>query len=65
MAVPVELQAAGVKVGRGRTLFRTAGFGLPVPSRDGKRFLEVIPEGVEAAALPMVVVLNWAAALGK
>ena len=40
-------------------------FTPPQPSRDGKRFLEAIPEGGEAAGLPMVVVLNWAAGLGK
>ncbi len=35
----------------------------PKPSRDGKRFLGVIPEGGEAAGLPMVVVQNWATGL--
>ena len=67
MAAAVELQAGGVKSGRGELLFRGF-FGVynpPQPSRDGKRFLEVIPEGGEAAGLPMVVVLNWAAGLGK
>jgi len=67
MAAAVELQAGGVKTGRGEVLFRGGGvlFTPPQPSRDGKRFLEVIPEGGEAAALPMVVVLNWATGLGK
>ena len=67
MAAAVEFQAGGVKTGRGEVLFRGGGgfFTPPQPSRDGKRFLELIPEGGEAAALPMVVVLNWAAGLGK
>jgi len=64
MAAPVELQAAEVKAGRGETLFRGAGNGAE-PSRDGRRFLVLVPEGGEAAALPMVVVQNWAAGLGK
>jgi len=64
MAAPVELQAAGVKAGRGEVLFRAGGFGAE-PSRDGRRFLMLVPEGGEAAALPMVVVQNWAAGLGK
>ena len=64
MAAPVELQAAGVKAGRGEVLFRAGGFGA-VPSRDGRQFLMLVPEGGEAAALPMVVVQNWAAGLGK
>jgi len=67
MAAAVELQAGGVKAGRGELLFRggDGSFTPPQPSRDGKRFLEAIPEGGEAAGLPMVVVLNWAAGLGK
>jgi len=65
MAAPVELLAAGVKAGRGEALFRgAAGFNVE-PSRDGRRFLVLVPEGGEAAALAMVVVQNWAAGLGK
>jgi len=64
MAAAVELLAAGVKAGRGEVLFRVSSFGA-APSRDGRRFLVLVPEGGEAAALPMVVVLNWAAGLGK
>jgi len=59
MGAAVELQAAGVKVGRGEALFRAVGIGT-VPSRDGRRFLVTVPEGGEAAGLPMVVVQNWA-----
>ncbi len=67
MAAAVELQAGGVNAGRGEMLFRGSGglYTPPQPSRDGKRFLEVIPEGGEQAAAPMVVVQNWAAGLGK
>ena len=67
MAAAVELQAGGVKAGRGEALFRGGGtlFTAPQPSPDGKRFLDLIPEGGAAAGLPMVVVLNWAAGLGK
>ena len=64
VAAAVELQAAGVKAGRGEALFRADGFSA-APSRDGRRFLVTVPEGGEAAALPMVVVENWAAGLGK
>ena len=67
MAAAVELQAGSAKAGRGEVLFREA-VGLntpPQPSRDGKRFLEAIPDGGSAAGLPMVVVQNWAAGLGK
>ncbi len=64
MAAPVELLAAGVKAGRGEVLFRASGNGAAT-SRDGRRFLVLVPEGGEAAALPMVVVQNWAAGLGK
>ena len=65
MAAAVELQAGGVKAGRGEVLFSERGgvATAPNPSRDGKRFLELIPEGEEAAGLPMVVVENWAAGL--
>jgi len=64
VAAAVELLAAGVKAGRGEVLFRASGNGAAT-SRDGRRFLVLVPEGGEAAALPMVVVLNWAAGLGK
>jgi len=64
MAAPVELQAAEVKAGRGEALFRGAGFNVE-PSRDGRRFLMLVPEGGDTAGLPMVVVQNWAAGLGK
>lgn len=55
------------RLGRGAVLFRGRSGLLTPPqaSRDGKRFLEAIPEGGEEAGLPMVVVLNWAAGLGK
>lgn len=64
MGAAVELQAAGVKAGRGEVLFRGGRIGAE-PSRDGRRFLVLVPEGGEEAALPMVVVQNWAAGLGK
>ena len=63
MAAPIELQDAGVKAGRPELLFRAPGVG--VLSRDGKRFLVHAPEGSEPPSLPMVVVQNWAAGLGK
>ncbi len=63
MAAPIELNADGVKAGRPELLFRAPNYG--VPTRDGKRFLVMSSEGVEQADLPMVVVQNWAAGLGK
>jgi len=60
----VELQAAGVKAGRGEALIRDGGIDA-APSRDGRQFLMLVPEGGGTAALPMVVVENWAAGLGK
>ena len=63
MAVPVELQAEAVKSGRPELLFRTPVFGFA--TLDGKRFLVAVPEVAEQQALPMAVVTNWAAGLGK
>ena len=63
MAAPIELKAAGVKAGRTELLFRAPNFA--VPSRDGKRFLVMNPEGGEQPNLPMVVVQHWAAGLPK
>ena len=63
MAAPVELQAEAVRSGRPELLFR-----IPTvffASLDGKRFLVQVPEGGEQQALPMAVVTNWAAGLGK
>jgi len=65
MTAPMELQAAGVKAGRPERLFRTGTPGTVEPSREGRRFLVLTPEGGEQVALPMVVVQNWAAGLGK
>ena len=63
MAAPVDLQSTAVRSGRPELLFR-----MP-PSvfftLDGKRFLVAAPEGAEQQALPMAVVTNWAAGLGK
>ena len=67
MAASVELQAAGVRVGRTEALFRLpAGDGRAYfqPWRDGRRFLVYEPEGVPQYR-PMVVVENWAARLGR
>ncbi len=61
MAAPIELPAGGVKAGRSELLFRAPA----ALSRDGKRFLVLNPEGGEPPSLPMVVVQNWAAGLGK
>ena len=66
MAASVELQAAGVRLGRAEALFR-----LPAdegrdhfePGRDGRRFLVYEPEGTPQYR-PMVVQLNWAADWG-
>ena len=63
MVATVELQAEAVKSGRPELLFRT-----PLPwfaTHDGKRFLVMEPEDGERQALPMAVVTNWAAVLGK
>jgi roadblock/LC7 domain-containing protein len=67
MAASVELQAAGIRVGRAEALFR-----LPAdlerayfqPARDGRRFLVFEPE-IAQQDRPMVVVQNWAGRLGK
>ena len=67
MAASVELQAAGVRMGRADALFRLpVGWGVPVfqPGRDGRRFLVYEPEWGQMDK-PMVVVQNWAARLGK
>ena len=63
MAASVQLQVEGAKAGRPELLFRAPNYG--VLSRDGKRFLVLSPEGGEQPNLPMVVVQNWAAGLGK
>ena len=63
MAAPVELQAEAVKSGRPELLFRMPLSGFA--TLDGKRFLVKEPEGGEQQALPMAVVTNWAAGLGK
>ena len=64
MAASVELQATGVRVGRAEALFRVTGeFTFIQPAPDGRRFLVLEPE--VAQDLPMVVVQNWAARLGK
>ena len=67
MAASVELQAAGVRVGRTEALFRLpAGEGRAFfqPAHDGRRFLVYEPEGAPQYR-PMVVVENWAARLGR
>ena len=65
MASSMVLQAAGVQVGRAETLFRiTGGNTYFRPALDGKRFL-VLEPAVAEQELPMVVVENWAARLGK
>ena len=64
MAASVELQAAGVRVGRAERLFRLSGPGYQ-PARDGRRFLVLEPEGGEQPDRSMVVIQNWAAALPK
>jgi len=71
MAAPVELQATGMKAGRAAPLFRLAsGLGSGVNlgfqvTGDGRRFLVQEAEGEDQAELPKVVLLNWAAGLGK
>ena len=67
MAASVELQAAGVRMGRAEALFRLpVGWGIPLfqAGRDGRRFLVYEPEGGQMDR-PMVVVENWAARLGR
>jgi hypothetical protein len=67
MAARVELQAAGVRVGRSEALFRLgteAQMSFFQPSRDGRQFLAYEPEGT-LQYRPMVVQLNWAARLGR
>jgi hypothetical protein len=68
MAAGIELAADRVRPGRPQPLFR-----LPVleeglyfqPSRDGQRFLVYEPVGGAQRELPMAVIQNWAARLGK
>ena len=67
MAASMELQAAGVRVGRTEALFRLpTDEHLPSSSRarDGRRFLVYEPEGAPQYR-PMVVIENWAARLGR
>lgn len=65
MAAKVDLQAAGVRVGRAEALLQfPRDIPLFQPTRDGRRFLVMEPEAAERE-LPMVVVRNWAAPLGK
>ena len=64
MAASVELAATGVRAGRAETLFQVPPWGF-APSRDGKRFLVLEPEGGPAPPLPLVIVQNWAARLAK
>ena len=67
MAASVELQAAGVRIGRTEALFRLpteAPFTSFQPGRDGRRFLVYEPEGAPQGR-PMVVVENWATRLGR
>ena len=63
MAASIELQAAAVKSGRPELLFRVTS--PQFATLDGKRFLVQVPEGGEQQVLPMAVVTNWAAGLGK
>ncbi|MBM3727075.1 MAG: hypothetical protein FJW40_16835 [Acidobacteria bacterium] len=68
MAARIELAAGGVSPGRPQPLFRLPVFdGVPhfQTSRDGQRFLVYEPAGGPQRELPMVVVQNWAARLGK
>ena len=62
MAASVDLQAAGVQVGRSQPLFPLPGQSLQ-PARDGRRFLVLEPEGGQQPDRPMVVIQNWAAGL--
>ncbi len=65
MAASMVLQAGGVQVGRAEPLFRSTGQANYFQNaKDGKRFLVTEPEGTQQE-LPMVVVQNWAARLGK
>jgi hypothetical protein len=64
MAASVELQAAGVRVGRTEALFRLPTTDHFQPGRDGRRFLVYESEGA-LQDRPMVVVENWAARLGR
>ena len=64
MAASIELQAAGVQVGRAEALFRLPAGGNFQRARDGERFLVAEPEGSQLE-FPMVVQLNYAARLGK
>ncbi len=65
MSLPVETQPS-FQAGRATELFKIPG--RPwldfVVSRDGKKFLAVVPETVSGEQ-PMTVVVNWAAALPK
>jgi len=64
MAAAMDLQAATVRPGKPEPLFQMQG-GDFAPARDGQRFLVTEPEGGAKPDLPMVVVQNWAARLGK
>ena len=65
MAATVELQAAGVRVGRAGAALPAAVASTFQPARDGRRFLVLEPEGGQQPDRPMVVIQNWAAGLPK
>jgi hypothetical protein len=68
MAAEMKPGQTGMETGKPQALFRvpaTAGFPWFQPSKDGKRFLVLEPEGDAGRELPMVVVRNWPAKLGN
>ncbi|MBL8295042.1 MAG: protein kinase [Bryobacterales bacterium] len=67
-AASMSLEGAAVQPGKPEPLFQLAdrvGSARFAPARDGQRFLVLEPEGGEPPDLPMVVVQNWAARLGR
>ena len=68
MAVEVKQGQTGIETRKPEALFRipaTAGFPWFQPSKDGKRFLVLEPEGDSGRELPMVVIQNWPAKVGN
>jgi Tol biopolymer transport system component len=67
MAASIDGQATTVRPGKPEPLFQLPGgtFAQYAPARDGQRFLVTEPMGERPPDPPMVVVLNWAARLGR
>lgn len=65
MAAAITLSDASANVGPVQKLAGNLNRGRPEPTPDGQRFLDFVPEAGVQEVTPLVVMLNWAARLGK